>query len=60
LIQAAGLLRSAGYANFSIDLYGKVTDPAFPALVRELDVDGHVPLLRNVLARGFTGAVRRP
>lgn len=42
LIEAAGLLRGRGHQNFSIDLYGKVTDPSFPHRVNQLGLGRHM------------------
>jgi glycosyltransferase involved in cell wall biosynthesis len=44
LIEAAARLRAAGHERFSVDIYGKVTDPYFPALVHNLNLSGHVHL----------------
>ncbi len=44
LIRAAGLLRDRGLTDFSLDIYGPGYDPAFPNLIRELDLDGYVRL----------------
>ncbi len=44
LIRAAGLLRDRGRENFSVDIYGPAADPAFPALVRQLDLGDRVRL----------------
>jgi glycosyltransferase involved in cell wall biosynthesis len=38
LIEAAGLLRKWGHDRFSIDIYGQVDDPYFPALVHKHEV----------------------
>ena len=45
LIEAAALLRERGYASFEVDVYGRVTDPSFPTLVRRRGLDAHVRFL---------------
>lgn len=35
LIEAAALLRDRGHENFSVDIYGQVADPYYPALLRK-------------------------
>jgi glycogen(starch) synthase len=47
IIRMARLLCDSGRQNFSIDLYGKTTDPSFADLIRELEVE-HVVALRGV------------
>ena len=42
LIEAAALLRQQGYAHFSIDLFGKVSESSLAELPRTLGVDRHV------------------
>lgn len=44
IIEGAAMLHRKGYANFSIDLYGEVTDPWFPQAIRRLGVEGCVTL----------------
>ena len=44
LIEAAAKLREAGHEDFSIDIYGKVNDPAFQCLIQKLDVADCVTL----------------
>lgn len=44
LIEAAARLRSAGLEGFHVDIYGKVTDPAFQAMIRQLEVADLVTL----------------
>jgi glycosyltransferase involved in cell wall biosynthesis len=44
LIEAAARLRAGGWANFSVDIYGKVSDAYFPGLIDELGLQGHVTL----------------
>lgn len=39
LVEAAALLRTRGYENFHVDLYGKVTDPSVAPLPREQGVE---------------------
>ncbi|HEV3167907.1 MAG TPA: glycosyltransferase family 4 protein [Isosphaeraceae bacterium] len=42
LIEAAALLRDSGHDNFSIDIYGQVADPHFPALLRKHELTDRV------------------
>ena len=42
LIEAAALLRQRGHENFSIDLFGKVSDPSIADLPRAFNVEGQV------------------
>lgn len=42
LVEAAALLKQRGYDNFSIDLYGKVTDPTVAPLPRQHGVEDRV------------------
>ena len=42
IIEAAATLRRRGIENFSIDFYGNVDDPYFPALTSVRGLDGHV------------------
>ena len=44
IIEAAGQLRRAGYENFSVDVYGKLTDPCFPERIAALNLSDHVTL----------------
>src|SRR5579864_3627394 len=44
IIEAAARLRDGGCESFMVDLYGKVTDPFFPNLIRKHDLAGHVVL----------------
>src|SRR5260370_24635642 len=44
LIEAAGRLRARGYAYFSVDIYGKVTDPYYPSLLIKLDLEDYFKL----------------
>ena len=44
LIRAAGLLRDRGRTDFSVDIYGPASDPFFPALIRQLDLEDRVRL----------------
>lgn len=44
LIEAAARLREAGHENFSIDIYGKVNDPAFQSMIQQHDVSDRVTL----------------
>lgn len=42
LVEAAALLRQRGHENFSIDLFGKVSESSLAELPRTLGVDTHV------------------
>jgi glycosyltransferase involved in cell wall biosynthesis len=42
LVEAAALLKQRGYDNFSIDLFGKVTDPTISPLPRQFGVEDRV------------------
>ena len=42
LVEAAALLKQRGYDNFSIDLFGKVTDPTVSPLPRQFGVEDRV------------------
>jgi glycosyltransferase involved in cell wall biosynthesis len=42
IIQMAHRLREQGHDNFSIDIFGRVTDPYFNHLIRKLDLGDHV------------------
>jgi glycosyltransferase involved in cell wall biosynthesis len=44
LIRAAGLLREGGYDGFSLDVFGRVNDDSFAALIRERGVSDLVTL----------------
>jgi glycosyltransferase involved in cell wall biosynthesis len=44
LIEAAGRLRTNGYGNFSVDIYGKVSDAFFGDLIDRLDLNDQVKL----------------
>jgi glycogen(starch) synthase len=44
LIEAAALVRTAGHENFSVDIYGKATDPSFQQLIDQLDLGQNVAL----------------
>jgi glycosyltransferase involved in cell wall biosynthesis len=44
LIEAAARLRAQGYENFSVDIYGKVTDAHFPGLICRHGLERHVVL----------------
>jgi glycosyltransferase involved in cell wall biosynthesis len=45
IIDAARLLRQRGRCTFVIDLYGKVIDDTYPALIRRHDLGTHVRLM---------------
>jgi glycosyltransferase involved in cell wall biosynthesis len=45
LFQAAGLVRDAGFDEFSVDVYGKVTDPSLVGLIRDLGLTDRVRLM---------------
>lgn len=45
LIEAAALLKARGHRDFCIDLFGKVTDPALPALASQRQVEDCVRFL---------------
>jgi glycogen(starch) synthase len=57
LIEAAAELRKRGHENFSIDIYGRVVDQSFQAMIDRLRVQDHVTLKGVVsqeeLARRF-------
>jgi glycosyltransferase involved in cell wall biosynthesis len=44
LIRAAAILRDRGRTNFCVDVYGPGTDPQFPSLIRQLDLEPFVRL----------------
>lgn len=44
IIEAAGRLRQAGHTDFSVDIYGKVTDVMFPQRIEALGLRGLVTL----------------
>lgn len=44
LIEAAAVLRDRGYANFSVDIYGREDDPRFRSMLYEHDVERFVSL----------------
>lgn len=44
LIDAAAQLRSLGHDRFSVDIYGRVTDPHFPGLIHRHGLEDHVTL----------------
>lgn len=44
VIESAARLRELGHEDFTVDLYGRVTDPYFPNAVRQLDLAHHVQL----------------
>lgn len=44
IIESAARLRALGFEDFTVDLYGRVTDPYFPNLVRQLQLSDYVHL----------------
>jgi glycosyltransferase involved in cell wall biosynthesis len=42
IIETAARLRDGGYEDFSIEFYGNVNDPFFPALAKARDVQNHI------------------
>ena len=44
LIEAAALLRDAGYDDFEVDVYGKIPNAHYPTLIRRLGMERHVRL----------------
>jgi glycosyltransferase involved in cell wall biosynthesis len=42
IIETAARLRDRGYEDFSIEFYGNVNDPFFPALAKARDVQNHI------------------
>jgi glycosyltransferase involved in cell wall biosynthesis len=45
LIEAVALVRQSGYGGVSTDLFGNLTDPSLPALIRDLGLSDHVRLM---------------
>ena len=45
LIEAAALVRSAGFEDFTLDLFGQADDPFFAALAKSRGLDRHVRFL---------------
>lgn len=48
LIEACGQLRKRGYPSFSLDIYGRATDPYYAELIQRLQVSDHVKLCGSV------------
>lgn len=56
IIEAAGRLRDLGYDNFTVDLYGNVSDSSFQALIQVKKLEGRVAL-RGVRTQAELAAI---